>query len=353
MKLLRIGLVFTIIAFQFSCNQLDKAYANKEIQFYDKSEYKNYYELSSKKIISVTDSLISPVEMEIVNNSIILLDSKSERACHVIDIEKEKHIGSFGKKGQGPGEILVPWKVSKKDNNSFIIYDVAGKKILGYEIDSITNGGSPFIEKKINEKGICSMVTMVDSTIYFTSDLTATNRIFKENTLNGTIEGYGELLNNYKKVADHNFGQACRGVMAVNKGKIVISYLYAPYFEIFNLADKKFKSILTIEKFPPIFNEIQLGDYKKFSTTLDTRLGFLDVSMTDKFIYLLYSGEKMVDHKNDEGKFILVFDYEGNPITQYKLDEFVTVFKVYNDKTIYAIKKDIKAELIKYDLHEN
>ncbi len=334
----------------FSCQNLDKTYSNKEILFHGADSFKNVKERNAEKLFSISDSLISPTEIEIVGNHIILLDRKSDRPFHLIDISKEKYVGSYAKRGQGPGELQVPWKISKKNDNEFIAYDVAGKKILGYTIGALTNRKPPFLEKKINEEGICSAVEVIDNNIYYTNDLVTTNRIYKLDTLQNQIKGYGSLLYNSKNVSDFNFGQACRSIMAYNNNKFVIGYLLAPHFEIYDPQKNEWKSILALDNFPPIFEEIVLGENKRFSTTEETKLGFVDISLTDKYIYLLYSGEKMSDHKNDEGNIILVFDYDGNPITQYKLDNYITIFEVLDDRIVYAIQKDIRSELIKYNL---
>jgi hypothetical protein len=348
-------IVFTgvIVAFfnLMACVENDESYSEKEVTFYDDTSFNNKKSLIHEKIDKISDSLFRPSYMEIVNNHLLLLDGNSDRPLHIINIEKEEYIGSFINKGQGPSEIHVPWGISKINDNSFLAYDIAGKKIIGWRIDSLMKGNKPLFEKKINEKGICSSVQIVNDEIYYTSDLKSTNRIFKLDSSTGKEEGFGSLLNNYKNTSDINFSQACKALMSYNNDRFVIAYRLAPFFEIYNPKENSWKSIRTIDDFSPIYREVETDGFTQLATTKETRLGIIDISLTDKYIYLLYSGEKMHDYKMDVAKKVLVLDYEGNPITIFELDKNLSSFAVYNDSIIYGIHNDIKAELIKFNIN--
>jgi hypothetical protein len=350
-KILRVILIGLLVV---SCNKNDKSYSEKDISFYEKESFRNKKDLTHIKTDENSDSIFQPSYIEIVNNYLILLDRKSKKPFHLVDLITEKYLGSFIKKGQGPNEVHVPWTISKIDNESFLAYDVAGKKILGLHIDSLLNGRKPIFEKKINEKGFCSSIQIVNDDIYYTSDLNSTNRLFKINSLTGKEEAFGTLLKNYKNISDINFGQACRAIMSYNNdnNKFVVAYKLAPFFEIYNLKNNEQKSILTIDNFSPIYREVDSEGYTRFATTKETRLGIINISLSKNYIYLLYSGEKMHDHIMDVGNKIMVFDYGGNPVTFYQLDKNLSSFAVYNDSIIYGIHNDIKAELIKFNINQ-
>lgn len=228
-------------------------------------------------------------------------------------------------------------------------YDFAGRKVLGFNIDSLVLNKRPLFEKKINEKGICSSVQLVNNTFYYTSDLTSENRIFSLDTLNNKTKGYGSLLLNYNNIEDYNFGQACRAYLSHHNNKFITAYRLAPFFEIYNSESNKWTSILTVDDFPPAFKESEVEGYKAFVMTKNTKLGFIDISLSNDFIYLLYSGHKM-DDNNNQASTVLVFDYEGNPKEMYELDSYITSFEVFNDSIIYALGIDIKAELLQFKI---
>lgn len=343
-------LFLIVITSLYSCKENDKIYSNKEIKFYSINDFENIDSLYSQKMNNISDSLVTPVEIEVVGNYLVLLDRKSKRPLHLINHREEKYLGAYGIKGQGPGELAIPWKISDY-KDSLLVYDAAGKKILGFNIDSLMKGRKPFFEKKVNEKGICSAIQFIDDNLYYTDEIESEKRLLKLNMVNNKISGYGSLLNNHQNIEGYNWGQVCRGTMDYKKNTFAITYLLAPFFEIYNKDDNTWTSIMAIDNFPPIFIEEKMGKYKKFVTTKNTKLGFLDVSMSDNYIYFLYSGQKM-EHNNkaDEGSIVLVFDYKGNPKKYYNLNEPISELQILNDTIIYGLKNDIRVELLKFKL---
>ena len=347
-------IIILILIIFCSCTKTDKSYSTKNISSYPEKSFKIKKQLNSETINNIPDSILLPFKMELINNHLLLMDSKGNKFVHLIDIVEEKYLGSFIDKGQGPGEVQVPWNISKIDDNSFLIYDVAGKKILGFNIDSLLlkEERKAIFEKKINEKDICSSVQMVKGNVYYTQDLKANYRLYKLDTLSNKEHGYGKLINNFNNIKDFNFGQACRAVTNNNKGIFVTAYQLAPFFEIYNSQTNSWKSILSIDEFSPIYREMESEGNMLFGVTKDTKLGFIDISMSEKYIYLLYSGEIMLDRKSDEANKVLVFDYEGNPVAIYKLNNYISAFKVHEDSIIYGLKNNIKVELVKFYINQ-
>jgi hypothetical protein len=345
-------LIMCFLAFT-SCEKYDKAYSNKDLRFYTKDDFKTTKKITSTKLSLISDSIIFPRGIDIVNNHIIIPDKKSPKPIHAIDLNTYKYIGNYGRKGEGAGEIKSSPLIFNKDNNSFIIYDRQGKKILGYTLQSLLRD-KPMFEKKINETGMCVSMCMMDNNVYYTDFLDPTYRVFKFDTIDNTTKGYGSLLNNSTGVTDMTFAQACNAEIAYRKNTAIVAYKYAPFFEIINTNTQESSSVLTLDKFPPIYKEVINNGHKIFSVLNNkTKMGFITLDTNDQYIYLLYSGKEFSSKTfYQSGNKILVFDYNGNPVDYYELDTPIFAFKVLNDKTILALTSDVTVDILKFNLDE-
>ena len=264
-------------------------------------------------------------------------------------MDNNKYLGNYIKKGKGPGEIVIPWSISKINENSFLIYDVVKRSIIGFHLDSLNNDNCLF-ESKFQEKEVCASVHLIKNDIYHTNYLNSNFRIFKSDTINKEEKGFGSLLNNYKNSPDINFAQACRAYLAYGNSKFISAYHFAPFFEIFNEGNNKWKSIMAIDTNPLIYNDVMVGGNSNFEITEETKIGFIDICTTNNYIYLLYSGENFKNNQIDSANKVLVFDFEGNPKMLYTLDRNISSFEVYNDQFIYGLNLNVEAELLKFHI---
>ena len=82
------------------------------------------------------------------------------------------------------------------------------------------------------------------------------------------------------------------------------------------------------------------GDLKACVPLKDCKVGYSDIFSTQKFLYALYSDEKVLNNKSKSSD-ILVYDWNGNPIKILKLDKKVSFICVSeNDSILYAISND-------------
>ena len=81
--------------------------------------------------------------------------------------------------------------------------------------------------------------------------------------------------------------------------------------------------------------------------TKDTRKAYVNSYVTEKNIYLLYSGCKKNEANWANGTELYVFSWEGQPQKKYILDQPIYTFAVDEDRGViysYSIQKD---ELVK------
>ncbi len=118
----------------------------------------------------------------------------------------------------------------------------------------------------------------------------------------------------------------------------VAAYLSSDQIELFDLTTTTSKLIAGPENFKAEFS-VYKDDWGKdiAYNTEKTRSAFLNASVTEKYIYLLYSGKNKKADKYFYGEYIYVFDWNGNPIKKLTLDKSVLCIAVsQDDKVLYT-----------------
>ncbi len=342
-------LIFSCFA---SCNNTEDSPSKNESKYTDTS-FKKVEKLTSKKLDSISNHLIYPGQILAHNNHLFIIDRKSKGPIHAIDIQKEQYIGAFGKKGQGPGEISAAWSLSKIDDSSFLLSDVGLKKVMGYKIESLFDKHLPYFEQKINQSSIATYTKLHNNEIFFVDDYNSKNRLFKSKLGDdkSKIIGYGDIPKLTKiDELDNVKAEAASAYMKYNNGYFVFAYKLTPRIDIFDYQNNQWKTIISPKEFKPLYKSIKEGDNNFFAITDETLNAYLDIALTDKYIYALFSEEEVLKDVYSHGNTIYVFDYQGNPIKKYLLDKEVSFFDVKQDSTLYGLRVDVLPELLKFNL---
>ena len=79
---------------------------------------------------------------------------------------------------------------------------------------------------------------------------------------------------------------------------------------------------------------------------------FIGSSVTNDFIYLLFSGKTRIQRNGDYANEIWVYDWEGNQIKKFLLDQEVNQIAISpNDELLINYHDDGKPNLTRYDLN--
>jgi hypothetical protein len=120
--------------------------------------------------------------------------------------------------------------------------------------------------------------------------------------------------------------------------KCVLACRYADQIEIVDISQKTSKIIRGPEGFTP--DVVAVTDIlgKRISTRGEsTRYAFLGGQATDRFIYLLYSGNNHQTEHLYYGRYLYVYDWNGRPIQRLEFKSDVLRFAVSaDDKRLYA-----------------
>ncbi|WP_281989364.1 BF3164 family lipoprotein [Aquimarina aggregata] len=352
-------ILLSVFIFQFiSCNTKETEYLGRKnvIKITD-SDFKEDISLVSESLPYMTDQLILPGRLLLLDDFLIVTERKSDKTLHVIDLKTEKYMGMFVNKGEGPNEIRSPWTVSKIDNTSFIIADFRQRKYLCYTIDELMNSSIPFLEEKLEQNGITDNLYYNKNLdkLFYSGTFTENHMLFEKELTSGKIIGHSTLLDangslNNIEVKNHlSFKQSHSNS---DNTFFAFTYAFAPVVETFDINTKMLKTITLPHTNEPIYKSVI---HKDGSTSVGvinkTITEFCDVYMSDNYIYALYSG-KTIGEKKSKTSIIYVFDLELNPIKKYNLDAEIQYFEVKDDTIIYGLdfETDIYPRIAKYNL---
>lgn len=129
-----------------------------------------------------------------------------------------------------------------------------------------------------------------------------------------------------------------------DKKKLLLACRYADQFELLDLENGTHKKVRGPIGFLP-----QLAPYKENSGVTvatpdqETLYGFLKGHVTEKFFYLLFSGNGVKSAHRFYGNKIFVYDWEGNPVKQINLKNDIVDFSVTSDdKVLYTLNPQTK-----------
>ncbi len=357
---LNIKLIFTkftlgfVILFIFFFNCTDKPKIKKTLNF---KEIKKYdvvpFELSNQVIIGF------PSLMSYTDSTIIVLSYKSLNFITIFDL-KNNQVIEAGRRGKGPGELIMPTSLSACNWNEkyFEVYDYAQKKLFLFDIDSCRTkclDTKPF--KAYNIEGMpykCSALNR---------NLTISTGIFEDyfhfqicdSAANSVIQFGNFDYNPNDKNKPINKSLAYQGNLSVQVSNLAWACSNAQILETFLIKNDNeiIKKGSLINGFPEYIPENKNSGFSS-AVKSENKKGYLDIATTKKFIYLLYSSKTMDKIKSEEvvcSSEIQVFDWACNPIKKINLDKEIFNLTISElDNKIYGLVHDPDPKIISVQL---
>lgn len=126
-----------------------------------------------------------------------------------------------------------------------------------------------------------------------------------------------------------------------DKKKVLLACRYADQFDLLDLDNGKHKKIRGPVGFPPELEPFENNIGETVATPgQNTRYGFLKGHVTEKFVYLLFSGYDVKSPRRFYGNRIFVYDWNGNPVKEISLKNDIIDFSVTSDnKMLYTLSQ--------------
>ncbi|MGY6546940.1 MAG: BF3164 family lipoprotein, partial [Cyclobacteriaceae bacterium] len=295
----------------------------------------------------------TPYKIFEVDSGLFVFDLKgwNNKIFHFYDFKSKDFKESFIGKGSGPYETFAPFSSGIK-NQVLWVMDKSISKVVSYDLSNV-NGGENRYEVKFND--YFNDIDIFNEDEFIGNGLlTSMNKFQRIDKLTGEII---QEFGSFTKISDdipnellRDYFQAKIAVKPDEK-KLVTAYRWHESIEIFDLAD--FESIL-IQGPENIDNDFALtqGENGKFHLERggDLQHTYTDLAVTDDFIYISFSGEHDKITDSFMANTILVYNWDGEPISKINLDRKIMSFSVSSDsKRIYSFDVD-KGEIIYIDL---
>lgn len=287
------------------------------------SNQKNEIEPKSPSPL-IMESVETPKELfrpsKVIANEkyVIVFNNVHEQMFNVFSPEL-KYLYSFGNIGQGPNDLnmviqesfeLEGNELSMLDMRSFVTYQLGDTTAVGKDKQHIISEESVFNKaKKLSND---SFIFLPYSYKENQSD------IHKYDFKDGKITDFGEKIS--PKPEEIQEPYLLSSILSVNKNnqRVAQFYQHKPEFKIYDFQGKVLhKGAVSIEQ------------------TDDKRLYFAEVYSTESFIYVLWvnsTKENVMKHMDKFRPELMVFDWEGNLLEQFKFNIPVISFAVTPDE---------------------
>ena len=272
-----------------------------------------------------------PVKLLNYENKLFISDFFADPLLTIFDLNENSVIANVVKKGTGPDEALPPLLISlvndtllafnksKFQLNYFLLnenYDISLKSNLLFQVPSQV-----------------SQLSYLNSYIYLASGYFKNGRYALLNAIGEIDRIFGDFPNFLEGEKDRPYEAKAmfhQIQFEINKGIKKVACLSSHVLDIIDFTD-----------YIHVCQQIQLDAYDYyFSTgnmiytdkTPNTSRGAIDITSTDKHIYVLFDYSQ--NHLNND---IWVFDWTGVPIKKITLDSDIRLITAIDDNLLYAL----------------
>lgn len=252
-------------------------------------------------------------------------------------------IGRYIEWGAAKNKIIAPMSYGLHNQNKLWVHDISLNKVLILPLENKNNFDSILEHQSYKIPEFSYSIQLLQENKILKSGLFNVKEYLQIAQLeNATVE---KTIGVFKKPSEKHtlniWKAAYEGFLFLknDERKAVIACRYTDRIEIFDLELNTMKKIIGPLKFDPVFFSKNENSHDNFimSRTEKTTFGYLGGSVTNKYIYLLFSGKLQKEENFNLSNEIFVFDWEGNPIKKLLLDRVVSHIAVSDDdKIIYA-----------------
>ncbi len=285
-----------------------------------------------------------PYRVRLDSTSLYVMDiHPTDYYCHEFDYPSMEHKRSFVKRGEAPNEFLDAENIRLDNQGRFWVLDANRKKIarIGHNKPSL-----PQQEIQLDGALIRTLdFDLLDDSTFVVPDYTGSHRLSLVN-LDGKVVRH--LFSIPAEANKHNsniaLAQAWRSFLHYNAKHEILAMVtqLGQVLEVYDIRNERVVNIVKPNGMEPQFTTT--GNYAVPTGIM----GYSDVHVGQEHIYAVFWGHSFDDIKSNKvtkegGRYVHVFDLQGNPIRQYMLDRHITGFHI-DEENGKIIGLDVNAD---------
>lgn len=282
---------------------------------------------------------------------------------------KGNYLGSVGRRGRGPGELLESATLTVDRQGWAYAYDPMSQKIVGYNLRTLRE--SPACEfKEFDMRNVLPRSHGKEEYTRITDVLSLPEGRFLVIGNNGRLR-FGSfagsdtvetLSNTYPRLTEDGtweevwsiFNSSCKTRISPTGAKLASATYVGAVLDCFDTDGIQIKNGGTYRIYEPVYKIFEGVVPTQITRTDHTVIGFEDIYVTDRYIYTLLNGSSQQDYNYPDA--VAVFDWQGNPVRSYRVGRKLCRLAVDEERgVIYAFtaEEGEAGELIRFDLPKN
>lgn len=283
------------------------------------------------------------VDLALVGDRIVALDAMLDPSIHLFDAESLRHLASYGRRGDGPGEFKDPEQIvigASSSPEEVWILDGVHQRLTQLSLNELEAGAVVAPQTfSLDGPNAGSLVRVPDGRWFAGGWITdgRVGRFRADRSYDRTIVGFPPeaeapgmtLLQAYES----------RVVADPAGNRLAAATLLAGLLEIFDYDGAAITQAATPDPFPPAWVQGRSrGGRAVMSVGPETRYGFTDLAATSRFLYGLFSGGRVMQKGTPWAtKDIQVFGWDGEYVKTLHLDRTAETITVdATDTWLYA-----------------
>ena len=309
------------------------------------------------EVLFEEDILGMPMDIALLGDNLVVLDHSADSAVQVIDSRSGKLVRRFGRAGAGPGEFALAWALDPVpgSQSEFWVYDSRLGRQTYVDLDE-----EFFKQGKLGDKIVNLQMEGPSLGPVRTDRNTSLSLGFYESGRLAVFDDKGIQITTVAALPAGDGPayvrqQAYQATLVAhpNRALFAATNRYSSLIEIYHSDG----STVRIQHGPrlvtPSYGMEQDDEGPYIVQGEDTRLGYVDGSASNDHLFALFSGRTREGGRGQAsmGRFVHVFDWEGNFVTAIQLDTDVAAITVDQDEgVLYGIRHLPYPAIVRYSL---
>lgn len=299
-----------------------------------------------------------PFRVRLYGDIVFIVDMHNgEEFFHIYEKESFRHVASFGRRGEGPQEMLQGQNLYVESLDSIWTLDPIKRQIIRWSFYPKTDSVSLSEVVQLDKQTLIEArdFTQYNDSTWLLPDLSGESRVCfigKDGTVVGKI-GYIPTTRTVRSNSLSPLAEAWNAYVhyCPQNQVLAVATQLGDVMEIYNLESGEHRIVYGPQG-EPVYRVTSEG----YAIPLGI-MGYSDVQITSRYIYAVYHGTTFKEimanpaNREDGGRLIRVFGLDGTPIRCYQLDH--AVYGIHVDEVhnvIWATDVNSEEQLVRFPL---